>query len=133
MRNGIKLFLCYYHSEKPDEIEIIEEGFSIYAGIFSVFWLIYKKATWYYIILASIFFSATPYFLGFNSVISGAFEVMAFGIFGNELIQLSLNNKGYQLADIISAYTPEEAEIRFHQRLQNDHNIISTNNPWTNL
>ncbi len=104
--------------KKPtDQIEIVPEGFSFYAMMFSILWMIYHRMT--YVILAVITLSLIKNIIfayidlpSLNSALS-LIVSLGYGLFATDLRSFELQRCGYQLEKIILAYSPDEAKLKY--------------------
>jgi hypothetical protein len=117
-----------------NDVILIQEGFNVYAAIFSGFWALYNRI-WPLAIIGILLYglqltlSSIPLLMGLKIL-----TFFTFGFMSDFIYQLYLERQGYVLADVVSAKNSEIAELKFYERNQRfdySDNIEEVKaNPW---
>lgn len=114
------------HPEPSARVEIVPEGFSFFALIFNVFWLVYKRL-WlalggYVVLILAIGYAAEYFQLPQASVVVVQLLLQVLlGFSGYDLVRLKLSGKGYKFTGVVVAETSLNAERRYY-----DHYPVGT-------
>ncbi|MFN7038328.1 MAG: DUF2628 domain-containing protein [Alphaproteobacteria bacterium] len=119
-----KIFTVHTKSSKNfiENTIFIEEGFSMKAAIFNIFWALYYKIWWLATVtlLLNIFltFVESKHYINNLYIMVMHFLVnIAIGFYANDFYRKDLQNKGYKMIDIISGKDLSEAEFRFFEKI----------------
>jgi hypothetical protein len=115
--------------EAAVEAEVIKDGFSFTAFIFTAFWLLYKRLWGAFFLFALVY--AGLMWLRWQLGLPGttiAFAQLAIGLLiGHEATSLQEGKRlgqGWKLADVVEAANLGHAERRFFERVVVDHPAV---------
>lgn len=120
-----KLFTAYEKAEltePADRVVLVPEGFSLWAFVFSFFWLIYHRlwvATLGYIVLLVLLGYVSEQF-GLSEITVGLVQLflqVMLGFSAHDLRRQSLRWRGYHFTGVVAAETPLNAERRYYDRV----------------
>jgi hypothetical protein len=97
--------------EELGDIAIVKDGFSWYAFLFGVFWLIYHKL-WKILLLTVIAVNALQYFGVHHYGLDVLVMSIMLGVYGNSLLSYQLCSEGFVVTDMVRAASKNEALIR---------------------
>lgn len=111
----MKSFLVYRHCDSrysSEDIVVVQDGMSFYAGAFSVFWCLYY-GMWKVVIVLMIA-SAFGAALGTNIV----HLIVSLGMlmFASDIRDFDLRQKGYEIVDVVIAPSIAEAELKYYSQ-----------------
>ena len=115
----MNIYSVYTDSSKKDnELILIKQGFSLIAGFFNFFWALYHRMWAIAIFLMILSFIVSADGLSFIAYSISLAILFIFGFFASEIREYYAIKRGYSLSDIILAYSEEEAEIKYIQRIK---------------
>lgn len=117
----MNIYAVYINPDREDShFILISKGFSFKAAILNLFWALYYKM--WRVVFILLMVNILVFILQTNNIAGGVialihFATMAiFGFFTTELREYYLQQKGYQLQDIVLAQSELEAEVKFFTR-----------------
>ncbi len=118
--------------DQADELIFVREGFSWFAFLLPLIWLIYQKL-WVelvvYFIIVMLFQSLILYF-GVGESLSLYFTLfinLIFGFESNNIRRWNLDRADYQMVGSVCGRNQKESEIKFFSHWKHSHNDISLN------
>lgn len=123
--NGEKIYNVFIKPDLYNSYEdavVVREGFSIIAFLFHIFWALYNKVWWVAIFAASIIL-VTQYLLKYEYIspeIMNILQLATFlwiGLEASNLVEESLEKRGYVLADMVVARSKDTALVEYIHRL----------------
>ncbi|MDR0296949.1 MAG: DUF2628 domain-containing protein [Rickettsia sp.] len=114
----MNIYSIYVNPQKKDnDFIIIKQGFSLFAAFFNMFWALHHRM-WTALIITLIVSIAISS-LGFAhfTFASQIAIMLIFGFFSADMREYDLQQKKYQLEEIILAKSEIEAELKFLKRL----------------
>ena len=116
----LKKYLIY-KNENSQTFEILQDGFSYQAGLFGGFWLAYHRI-WSLAFIFSLYFILFQFMSAVNLssslIFNSLLQFLGFGFFAIDILEWHYKKQGYNFEDIIFAYSTEEAELKFYERLR---------------
>ncbi len=103
--------------EKDNDFILVKHGFSLLAMFLGIFWILYHRM-WLLLIVAVVI-TVIISSVGFSDyiIVSQIVIMLILGFFSDDIREYDLQQKNYQLADIILAKSEIEAELKFLERL----------------
>lgn len=105
-----------YTKKDGDAIEttFVKQGFSFFAGVFTIFWSAYHKM--WSVFLIAIVVNLILAVSGDNDYGVSFLIFIFFAFFASDLREYYAKKRGYVLDDIIVAKSIEEAEMKYFER-----------------
>lgn len=114
-----------FGKEDSTDYTIIKEGFSLPAALFNGWWALYKGIWWlfvFHITITIVNMRAIPEEYHFLVPIA---SFMLYGFLAIDFFEFELKRKGYKLINIITAYSEEEAEVKFLSNRHNHNQVLN--------
>jgi len=122
--NNMNIYSVYTDTtKKKRDLLLIKQGFSFFASILNFAWALYHKM-WLIAalaVIASVIANpAQPTYVVYAMNVS---TLLIFGFFASDMREYYANKKGFKLCDIVLAHNEEEAEVRYHMRINHQGTI----------
>lgn len=129
----MNIYEIYIDNERNDiPIEMLKDGFSLPAAIFTPFWALYHRMWFVSAIAISLNLGITYLQKDTNifslAIIVELFFISFFGIFASDIREWHLQSKGYAVQDVVIAGSEIEAELKFLKRKNHLSEIIKREN-----
>jgi hypothetical protein len=115
-----RIFSVYGKKDHPDDIVVLKDGFCLEAYLFGALWALYKRL-WILGITSGLMLIGSSMVDGlYFELLSNFVEqliLLMYGFFAYDILEYKLNQTGYQLKDIVLAYSSEEAELMYLRRV----------------
>lgn len=119
----MNIYSIYVNPQKKDNnFILIKQGFSLFATLLSAPWALYHKM-WLPLIITMI---ANIIVINLDSglvYIGQIFVMLIFAFYSSDIREYDLEQKEYQLADILLAKSEIEAELKFLQRQEGNNYV----------
>jgi len=120
-----KIYTVHVNPDKPDpadRVELVREGFSVWAFLFHVFWLLYSRlwlATLGYmaILMGLMLFAEAVKISQLSFGMLQLFMQVTLGFIAHDLQRSKLRRRGYALTDVVAAETELNAQRRYHDSM----------------
>jgi hypothetical protein len=108
---------------EEDQIELVRLGFSLWAFVFHVFWLLYQRLWLAFVVFATLYGGAVALgeSAGLSALAIGLIQLtlqLWLGASAAELRAESLERRGFRLVDVASAESEVRAERRYYDQLR---------------
>ncbi len=117
-----KIYTVHVNPEKPDpadRVELVREGFTVWAFLFHVFWLLYNRlwlATLGYmaILMCLMLFAEAFHISQISFGMLQLFMQVTLGFVAHDLRRSKLRRRGYVMESVVAAETELNAQRRYH-------------------